>query len=214
MGLPEGTKPKNSAEKYGILNPKQQRLLGFNQGFIPNFKNPKTISSDQLVGQINTLSSVKNIPIDESDPNNSKMRLDSLKNSVQGLRELKAAISISDDFSGKDYVKDKIEEEFKSLSDARSAGMPDMRWTGYIPNFAKGRSAKQPKKGSGEGLDTAPAQSALNKFQDKALLASLKDLNLLIPSPAVPLGSSLLLITASPYGFKRFFNLLSFTNLI
>lgn len=99
MGLPEGTRPKNPAEKYGILNPKQQKLLGFNGGFIPNFKNPKKLSADQLVNQIDTLSSVKNIPINKFDPNNAKMRLDALKNSIQGLRELKAAISISKEFS-------------------------------------------------------------------------------------------------------------------
>ena len=193
MGLPEGTKPKNSAEKYGILNPKQQRLLGFNQGFIPNFKNPKTISSDQLVGQINTLSSVKNIPIDESDPNNSKMRLDSLKNSVQGLRELKAAISISDDFSGKDYVKDKIEEEFKDLQekydkekirykkslyvykDIFSAVRAEMDMKeeyskGFIPNFNKKKSVRTSSPiAQGPVVGTqSPAEINLNEL-DKTI---------------------------------------------
>jgi hypothetical protein len=28
-------------------------------------------------------------------------------------------------------------KRFKSLGDARRAGMPDMRWMGYVPNFAK-----------------------------------------------------------------------------
>lgn len=117
MGLPEGTKPKNPAEKYGILNPRQQKLLGFNGGFIPNFKNPKKLSADQLVNQIDTLSSVKNIPINEFDPNNTKMRLDALKNSIQGLRELKTAVAVSQEFSGKQFVQDKLEEEFSDLKD-------------------------------------------------------------------------------------------------
>jgi len=117
MGLPDGTKPKNPSEKYGILNPKQQKLLGFSGGFIPNFKNPNKLSADQLVNQINTLSSVKNIPINEYDPNNAKMRLDALKNSIQGFRELKAAVSTSEDFSGKKYVENKLEKESKDLKD-------------------------------------------------------------------------------------------------
>ena len=117
MGLPDGTKPKNPSEKYGILNPKQQKLLGFSGGFIPNFKNPNKLSADQLVNQINTLSSVKNIPINEYDPNNAKMRLDALKNSIQGFRELKAAVATSEDFSGKKYVENKLEEESKDLKD-------------------------------------------------------------------------------------------------
>jgi TP901 family phage tail tape measure protein len=117
MGLPDETRPKNPGEKYGILNPKQQKLLGFNGGFIPNFKNPKKLSADQLVNQIDTLSSVKNIPINKFDPNNSKMRLDALKNSIQGLRELKTALAISEEFSGKQFVQDKLEEEFSDLKD-------------------------------------------------------------------------------------------------
>jgi len=36
MGL-FGAKPKNSSEQYAILNPAQQKSLGYAQGFVPNF---------------------------------------------------------------------------------------------------------------------------------------------------------------------------------
>lgn len=171
MGLPDGTKPKNPSEKYGILNPKQQKLLGFSGGFIPNFKNPKKLSADQLVNQINTLSSVKNIPINEYDPNNAKMRLDALKNSIQGFRELKAAVATSEDFSGKKYVENKLEEESKDLKDRYDNQKERYRKSlyEYKDIFSAVRAEMDMKEEYARGFipnfqDGAPVQVNLNKL--------------------------------------------------
>jgi len=171
MGLPDGTKPKNPSEKYGILNPKQQKLLGFSGGFIPNFKNPNKLSADQLVNQINTLSSVKNIPINEYDPNNAKMRLDALKNSIQGFRELKAAVSTSEDFSGKKYVENKLEEESKDLKDRYDNQKERYRKSlyEYKDIFSAVRAEMDMKEEYARGFipnfqDAGPVQVSLNKL--------------------------------------------------
>lgn len=171
MGLPDGTKPKNPSEKYGILNPKQQKLLGFSGGFIPNFKNPNKLSADQLVNQINTLSSVKNIPINEYDPNNAKMRLDALKNSIQGFRELKAAVSTSEDFSGKKYVENKLEKESKDLKDRYDNQKERYRKSlyEYKDIFSAVRAEMDMKEEYARGFipnfqDAGPVQVSLNKL--------------------------------------------------
>jgi len=115
MGLPDGTKPKNPSEKYGILNPKQQKMLGFSSGFVPNFKNPNQLKPQDVANQIDQFASVKDIPSNQYDPSQSKARLDALKNSLQGLRVLKAAISKSPDFSGKNNLTSKLDTTYNDL---------------------------------------------------------------------------------------------------
>lgn len=115
MGLPDGTKPKNPSEKYGILNPKQQKMLGFSSGFVPNFKNPNQLKPQDVANQIDQFASVKDIPSNQYDPSQSKARLDALKNSLQGLRVLKAAISKSPDFSGKSNLTSKLDTTYNDL---------------------------------------------------------------------------------------------------
>jgi TP901 family phage tail tape measure protein len=115
MGLPDGTKPKNPSEKYGILNPRQQKMLGFSSGFVPNFKNPNQLKSQDVADQIAQFGSVANMPSNQFDPTQSKNKLDALKNSLQGLRVLKAAISKSPDFSGKKNLTDKLDTTYNDL---------------------------------------------------------------------------------------------------
>jgi hypothetical protein len=160
MGLPSGTKPKNPAEKYGILNPRQQQLLGFSSGFIPNFKAKSKLEASQLLGEISTLSNVSSFPVGQNDLNGRLNRLASIKNSLQQLRIIKAAIS-KEDFSGKDFVKNNLDTKFNSLKsfyDKEKDAVGSLRYrssnnvlrtveseadfnknysSGFIPNFAK-----------------------------------------------------------------------------
>ena len=160
MGLPSGTRPKNPAEKYGILNPKQQQLLGFSSGFVPNFKAKSKLSADELLSEISSLSNVSNFPVGQSDLNGRLNRLASMKNSLQQLRIIKAAIS-KENFSGKDFVKSNLDARFnnlKSFYDKEKDAVGSLRYrasgnvlktveseadfnnnysSGFIPNFAK-----------------------------------------------------------------------------